>query len=542
MDFFWPEKYKRAEDVNVDEMFKIVEKKRESLLENLDGISPQMTKSPIDLLTIYAIYDVFSLKWEMWEETRKWFVDRYKNRLRYYIKNENSLPEYRSFVRRLFYDLFDMKLKNEIKQMDLDSYFVENKGERLISSTGVLWEEIKSWTDFQDVLVKMCRELFPYAERRFDNIFYSKNFKNEILDLFFKKKKEEILWILSESIAEYGKLVDESKEEQMNNLKKQIEEQWESRELLAMLDLIENWEWKIFLEIDGMVKVLSVFDVEDYDIRWEFIRFYIDEVVERFRNSSDKRDPIRKLQSKQTDIPKKNKSIEVWIEKDVNLWKVISRISAEDDAIIDSIVQTCNLDKKNWKVLKKYLERILVNWKNCRMSSLNKFWITMIDDTLQGLFNDLWVLLEYDVLDKEESPSENTEDLALSEDNDNVEEVVEEDVCAIEDAEPCEECFDLFAIVLEQIKKHNYKIFNERRLEKQVEELCSTDDELKKVLWVELKKDSFWNPKKKHGRNYYTIEIAVTWLRFILFKCKDGSFIIDWLYNHNDYDKRVKEL
>ena len=77
---------------------------------------------------------------------------------------------------------------------------------------------------------------------------------------------------------------------------------------------------------------------------------------------------------------------------------------------------------------------------------------------------------------------------------------------------------------------------------KQFEYLCNTDVSLTQILGVEMKKNSFWSPKKKQSKKYYTIEVAVTWLRFLLLKDKDWKFIIDWLYNHDDYEKRVKEM
>ncbi len=542
MDFFWPEKYERSKDFDADEMFKMVQQKRDSLLENLSRVSPQMWKSPTDLLTVYAIYDVFSVKGEKWENTRVRFLEKYKSRLLYYLQNKSSLPEYRSFIRKLFNDSFDSKLKNEIRWMDMDSYFVENGGEKLVSSNGILWEEVKSWDEFRNALIKMCKELFPYAEKRFNNLLYTKNFNNTIYELFFKEKKEEFLWILSESISEYEESLNESKNRQISRLKKEISELWESKELFAMLDLIENWDWKIFLEIDTMVRALSVFDVSDFDIRWDFIQFYINDVVERFRNSSDRRDPARKIQEKQLDTPSQENNIEIWIENNVGSCEIRSRISPEDGAIIDNIVQLVNLDKKNGKALKKYLERLLVNWKNCRMSSLNKFWIFEIDEKLWSLFQNLWILVEYVVLDKEdavENTVENTDKLDL----------IDGDIVEIEDLDleaSSNELGilekDLYSIVSDQARKYNYKIFNEKRLKKQFEELCNTDDELKQILCVEMQKDSFWTPKKKQGRSYYTIEVAVTWIRFLLFKCKDWKFLIDWVYNHDDYEKRVKEV
>jgi hypothetical protein len=41
--------------------------------------------------------------------------------------------------------------------------------------------------------------------------------------------------------------------------------------------------------MDWMVKMLSIFDLDDFDLRYEFLQFYVSEVLNRFKVSSDKR-------------------------------------------------------------------------------------------------------------------------------------------------------------------------------------------------------------------------------------------------------------
>lgn len=173
MEFYWPEKNRWNDDLDVSEMFNIVQEKKEDLLRDLT-ISPQIGKAPADLLTIYAIYEVFSIKWEAREETRAWFLERYKSRLTYYLENKNSLPEYRKFLRNLFNDLLDRILKRKIEEMNLDSYLTDNEEISQIKKFIWWWKEIESWQDFMETLIKRCRKEFPYAEKRLDRVWDSK--------------------------------------------------------------------------------------------------------------------------------------------------------------------------------------------------------------------------------------------------------------------------------------------------------------------------------------------------------------------------------
>ena len=119
MYFFWPEKYRGIDDFEVDKMLQMVEDRRIDLLENL-SISGKIVNAPADILTVYAIYDVFSIDNDGIESAKKWFIDRYKGRLVYYLENKKFLPEYRRFVWNLFYDLLDIKLKKTVEQLDLN--------------------------------------------------------------------------------------------------------------------------------------------------------------------------------------------------------------------------------------------------------------------------------------------------------------------------------------------------------------------------------------------------------------------------------------
>ena len=119
MYFFWPEKYRGVDDFEIDKMLQIVENRKRALVENLN-INRKLENVPSDLLTIYAIYDVFSVENDEVEKARKWFIDRYKGRLVYYLENKKFLPEYSKFVWKLFHDLLDIKLKKTIEQFDFD--------------------------------------------------------------------------------------------------------------------------------------------------------------------------------------------------------------------------------------------------------------------------------------------------------------------------------------------------------------------------------------------------------------------------------------
>lgn len=537
MDFFWPERNRESEGVELVKMFEIVDKIKCGLLENLE-ISPQLLKAPADLLTVYAIYDVFSIKDEKWENSRVWFLERYKNRLVHYLQNKSSLPEYRSFVRKLFNDLFDVRLKKEIEKMDLDSYLSENKNLKPILD--IIWwgVEVKSWEEFKEIVVKKCREFFPYAEKRFDKIVNSKNFNKQIMELFFEEKKEQFLSILSEVIDDEIEVIEESRERQIKDLENQILESWEDEKLLKMLNLLKNWEWNIFIEMDRMIKMLSIFEAEDFNLEEYFLKFYVNKVMERFKESSDKRNPAYNLKHPDSQVETEDNFVDYVQETPVFFWEAVRRVSLEKEEIIDSIVQKLYLRKKIWESFKKYLMRLLSNWRNCRMSSLtDRFWIIKFDEDVKILFKKLWIVVEYDHLDKWESKKTD------------IENVEKEEVCEVEnwedlvDENEMSECsLDPVEVCLKQVAKYNYGVINEKKLRKQIEELCDTDFSIKQILCVEMQKDSFWNPKKKHGKSYYTIEIGVTWIRFILFRCKDWKFIIDWVYSHDDYQKRVKEV
>ena len=538
MYFFWPEKYRGVDDFEIDKMLQIVEDRKRALVENLN-INRKLENVPSDLLTIYAIYDVFSVENDEVEKARKWFIDRYKGRLVYYLENKKFLPEYSKFVWKLFHDLLDIKLKKTIEQFDFDWYFLGNNDIKLSINDHGKWEIVKSWDEFKKVLIKMSRELFPNAENRLNRLLDTKNFKKEIVDSFFEKEKEELLWMLSESIDRDKKSVDESRQKQKEVIKEQIQETGESEELLWMLDMIENWEWNIFIEMDWMVKMLSIFDLDDFDLRYEFLQFYVSEVLNRFKVSSDKRSFDN---DKNSDVVKKEDNQK---EKDeissIVIWEWVKKISDEKNQIINLIAENSSLYGKTLKCFKNYLRRLCINWKDCRMSSLkNKFGIEEIDENMRDLFEKLWIGIRYDVLKQEKKK----EQIEVKENKGEDEIVIEslDDVESLEKLESLEIILDPFDIFKQQVDKYDYKVSNEKKLKKQFEYLCSTDASLTQILWVEMRKSSFWIPKKKQGKNYYTIEVAVTWLRFLLFKCSDGKFIVDWLYSHDDYDKRVKEL
>lgn len=541
MDFYWPEGCRGDNDVDVGKMFEIVEDEKKRLLENLE-ISPQLMDAPVDLLTVYAIYEVFSIKGEKREESRAWFLERYKWRLIYYLENKNSLPEYRSFVRKLFNDLFSTRLRKEIEKMDLDSYLRDN--DDLEPILNVIWwgVEIESWEEFKEIFIKKCRELFPYAERRFDRIWNIKSFNKEIMELFFEEKKKEFLWALSGVIDDEMKIVDSSKEEKVKDLKNKISEWWEIKKLLGVLDLLENWDWKIFIEMGWMIKTFSVFDSENFDMEDYFLKFYVKEVMDRFKNSSDKRNPINNI--KQQSQIKAKDELDCYVGKTPVFWEIVRKIPIEKEKIIDSIVEACHLDAKKWKSLKKYLVRLLANWRDCRMSSLNDmFGIEKLSEDVQNYFDNLWIIIKYDYYAENQFKATKLEKL----ENENFKEIADGNCFEntkelTNDMNTEEESLDPIVVCWEQVYKYNYEVNNEKRLKKQIEELCDTDSSLKQILCVEMQKDSFWNPKKKQGRTYYTIEIGVTWVRFILFKGKEWKFLIDWVYNHDDYAKRVKEM
>ena len=75
---------------------------------------------------------------------------------------------------------------------------------------------------FKECLIKSCRKEFPYAEKRLDRVGNIKNFNKEIMDSFFKEKKEQFMEAFSNVINKDIEIVDKHKEEQINELKNQI--------------------------------------------------------------------------------------------------------------------------------------------------------------------------------------------------------------------------------------------------------------------------------------------------------------------------------
>ncbi len=499
------------------------------IMENLKKIPKKFPDTVKNLLWIYT-----SCKC-VFEDTDAYnrFLEGYKRKLTYFLNKRIRILWCNDFLRKLFNDLLDQKIKKEIKKMDLDLYIRESKDEKMrafLDALAVDWDKIDSWEIFKKKLVEFCKNAFPNAKKNLDTI-YSKTFNENLMKSFFEDIKNKFKDILHNNINE-------------NLWEEQIEE-LENQQ--SIQNNQENLDLKIYGEIFLMANVLRIFDRNEYFLESYFLKFYAKNICSKFEESS-KRMNINKLEKQQDGTNLREELISYVSNEQLSINETIKKISENDEKIlgniINSIAKDNRLDEENKKDLKKYLTRLLSNGRNCRISSLKqKFGIEIIDENMQELFDKLDNMkLENDMIYEEEKNQddlnvEENEDVAFEADNLetlNNWEQPEDEILSV-DLNPV-------AIFYEQILKYpKYQISDERkpRLEKQIQDLCKNVT-FKRILCGEMQKNAFWSPQKKQGRNYYTIEIAQTWYRFILHKFESWVYYFDWLYSHDDYDNRVR--
>jgi len=503
-----------------------------------------------DLLQIRAQYFFWSECNSDYDNERNLFMSKYRDKINFLVKKREIPPDYRDFL----YEIFDEMVGKYIKKFfdNFDVYFWNEKWSRefdfKMPEWGFVSMEFASFEEFKEKLIWICRGRFPEAGKKNNYLLRSKTFMTNIRKNFIKYFDVRLKNLLNSEIKEKKIFL----RPYILNLKEKLRLElfdvfahWIFANTSKMdrisrdVMLLEKGDCNVFYEIECMLNVLHILncEVESGDFLLRYLQVVFSEIMNEFEKSE-------RLKSVDRWSKRVVPSRVVPVSGSIDTCTVMDKVSSEEKEYIEKIVELLKLDDKKRKEFVKYLTRLVANWKDIRVSVLEwQYWIRKIPKEVNDLFNSLSVeVIDDFISDNDESHIESVlSDIPfiswpalnqcwLAEESDLLNENFEDDP---------------FTLLLTFSEKNNYKIRNERKLQKQINSIC-VDDRLRKLMCSLVKSVKFWQPDKKYsprGITFYSLRVWWnTWYTLLFSKDKNWGFIIEWFFTHDDYIDRIKNL